>query len=110
MSKQHRTIVFVRLKKIIVIKHVVVVNKGIHQNNISSLTLKLLFQKIFQALSLNPTSVQIINTVDESPNKSSFSFPSAATPSYKCRGGHLLTLSLQQGPLFTSANKTETCN
>ena len=30
------------------------------RNNISSLTLKLFVQKIFQALSLNPTSIQII--------------------------------------------------
>ena len=31
-----------------------------------------------------------INTVDESPNKSSFSFPNcAATRSYKYRGGNL---------------------
>ena len=59
MSIQHRTIVFVRLKKSS-LQNVVVVNKRIQQNNISSLTLKLFFQKIFQALSLNPTSVQII--------------------------------------------------
>jgi len=51
-----------------------------------------------------------INTVDESPNKSSFSFPWAATRSYKYRGGNLLTLSLQQGPLFTIVDQSETCN
>ena len=51
-----------------------------------------------------------INTVDESPNKYSFSFPCAATRSYKYRGGNLLTLSLQQGPLFTGVDHSETCN
>ena len=51
-----------------------------------------------------------ISTVDESPNKSSSSFPCAAIRSYKYRGGNLLTLSLQQGPLFTSVDQSETCN
>jgi len=51
-----------------------------------------------------------INTVDEFPNKTSFLFLCAATRSYKYRGGHLLNLTLQQGPLFTSANQSETCN
>ena len=51
-----------------------------------------------------------INTVDESPNKSSFSFPCAATRSYKYRGGNLLPLSLQQDPLFMRVDKSETCN
>ena len=51
-----------------------------------------------------------INTVDKSPNKSSFSFPCAPTVSYKYRGGNLLTLSLQQGPLFTIVDQSETCN
>ena len=49
-----------------------------------------------------------INTVDDSPNTSSFSFPCAATRSYKYRGGNLLTLSLQQGPLFTRMLKAKT--
>ena len=51
-----------------------------------------------------------INNFDESPNKSSFSFPCAATRSYKYRGGSLLTVSLQQGPLFTSVDQSETCH
>ena len=28
---------------------------------------------------------------------------------YKYRGGYLVTLSLQQGPLFTSVDQSETC-
>ena len=34
----------------------------------------------------------------------------AASRSYKYRRGHLLTLSLGQGHLFTSVNQSETCN
>jgi len=37
-------------------------------------------------------------------NKPSFSFHYAAARTYKYRGGYLLTLSLQQGPLFTSVD------
>ena len=48
--------------------------------------------------------------VDESPNKSSFSFHCVATRSYKYRGRNLLTLLLQQGPLLKSVNQSETCN
>ena len=99
------------LKKIIVIKHVVVVNKRIQQN-ISLLKLKFFFSKNISSVELKSykRSDYNINTVDESPNKSSFSFPRAATRSYKYRGGHLLTLSPKQGPLFTSDNQSETCN
>ena len=83
MSKQHRTIVFVGLKK---------------KEN-SSIELKSYKRSDYN-----------INTVDVSPNKSSFSFHRAATRSYKYRGGHLLILSPQQGPPFTSVKQRETYN
>ena len=84
MSKQHRTIVFVRLRKIIVVKHVVIVNKRIQQN-IYLLTLKLFFSKNISNVEFKSYKLSDynINTVDESPDKSSFSFNCAATRSYK---------------------------
>ena len=97
------------LKKIIVIKHVVVVNKRIQQN-ISLLKLKFFFSKNISSVELKSykRSDYNINTVDESPNKSSFSFHCAATRSYKYRGVHLLSRLPQQGPLFTSVKQRET--
>ena len=83
MSKQHHTIVFVR----IIFLH---------------LNLNCYFKTLFQALSYKSYrhSHYNITTVDESPNKSLFSFHCAGTRSYKYWGRHLLTLSLQQNPLF----------
>ena len=83
MSKQHRTIVFVGLKK---------------KEN-SSIELKAYKRSDYN-----------INTVDVSANKPSVSFHCAATRSYKYRGGNLLILSHQQGPPFTSVKQSETCN
>ena len=66
---------FRSLKKIIVMNHVVVVNKRIQQNNISSLRL-IGFSKNISSVDLKSykRSDYNINTVDEFPNKSSFSF------------------------------------
>ena len=92
------------LKKIIVIKHVVFANKRIFSKIIFSKNNSSVEFKSYKRSEFN------ISPVDESPNKSSFSFHCAATRSYKYRGEHLLTLSLQQSPLFTNANQSENCN